>query len=108
MPMPQSSCSAQPSGLLLPSLGRAQGQSQATRQHALPSPPGHFRRFPDPSFAPTAYPSRPADLSESPNYYEIIRGRLDVVREFNRMVPTAKERVIQNYIFDHLWLLDAS
>jgi hypothetical protein len=42
------------------------------------------------------------------HYYEIARGRLEVVRQFEEVLPDAKEKLLQRYIFDHLWLLDPS
>jgi hypothetical protein len=34
--------------------------------------------------------------------------RLEVIRAFDEMTPTAKERVIQSYLFRNLWLLHPS
>lgn len=48
------------------------------------------------------------DEIEAAHYYEIVKGRLEVVRQFEKILPSAKERVIQQHIFDHLWLLDPS
>ena len=48
------------------------------------------------------------DELEAAHYYQIVKGRLEVVRQFEKILPIAKERVIQQHIFDHLWLLDPS
>lgn len=48
------------------------------------------------------------DELEAAHYYQIARGRLDVIRKFEKMVPKSKERAVQEYIFDHLWLMDTS
>jgi hypothetical protein len=41
-------------------------------------------------------------------YGQIVRGRFEVLRKFENIVPASKERLIQQHIFDHLWLLDPS
>lgn len=51
---------------------------------------------------------RDIDDLEAAHYYQIVKGRLEVVRQFEKILPVAKERVIQQHIFDHLWLLDPS
>ena len=49
------------------------------------------------------------DELEIYHYYEIVKGRLEVLRSFHNLVgENAKEKVLQNYLFDHLWLLDSS
>jgi hypothetical protein len=48
------------------------------------------------------------DEIEAVHYYEIARGRLEVVKQFEEVLPDAKEKLLQRYIFDHLWLLDPS
>src|ERR1700737_1799711 len=48
------------------------------------------------------------DELEAVHYYEIVKGRLSVVREFEGILPVERERVLQQHIFDHLWLLDPS
>lgn len=48
------------------------------------------------------------DDLEATHYYEIIRGRMEVLREFQDLLPESKERVVQEYLFDHLWLIEAS
>lgn len=49
---------------------------------------------------------REVDDLEAVHYYQIAKGRIEVVREFSDLLPEAKERVVQQYIFDHLWLLN--
>lgn len=51
---------------------------------------------------------RDIDELEAVHYYQIVKGRIQVVREFQRILPAARERVLQQHIFDHLWLLDPS
>ncbi len=48
------------------------------------------------------------DELEMVHYYQILKGRLAVLKKFEDIVPTAKEKLIQTHIFDHLWLLDPS
>lgn len=48
------------------------------------------------------------DDLEAAYYYEIVQGRLEVVRQFEKVVDTEKEKVIQDHVFDHLWLLHPS
>ena len=49
------------------------------------------------------------DDLEAAHYYEIARGRLRVIDQFENFVDNdSKERVLQNYLFKHLWLLDPS
>jgi hypothetical protein len=48
------------------------------------------------------------DELEAVYYHEIAKGRIEIVRQFERVLPNAKERLIQRHIFDHLWLLDPS
>lgn len=48
------------------------------------------------------------DEIEAVHYYQIAKGRLAVIREFEGLVPEAKEKILQRYLFDHLWLMDAS
>ncbi len=48
------------------------------------------------------------DELEAAHYYQIIKGRLEVVKQFEKILPDAQERVIQKHIFNHLWLLDPS
>lgn len=47
------------------------------------------------------------DAIEGVMYREIVRSRLDAIHAFQRIVDEdAKEKVLQQYLFDHLWLLD--
>jgi len=47
------------------------------------------------------------DALEASLYRDIVRNRLDVIRELQKLTSDdAKERVLQKYLFDHLWLLD--
>ncbi len=48
------------------------------------------------------------DDIEAAHYYQIVKGRIQVLKMFEEIVPESKEQIIQTYIFDHLWLLDAS
>lgn len=52
--------------------------------------------------------SRSVDDVEAALYHDIVRGRLEVVRKFSELKAESLEKVLQQYIFDHLWLLDAS
>lgn len=51
------------------------------------------------------------DAIEESLYYQIVNGRLDVLKKFQDVVSKDKnalEKFIQNYLFKHLWLLDPS
>ena len=48
------------------------------------------------------------DELEAAHYYQIVKTRLQVLRKFADILPDAKERVVQTYLFNHLWLLDPS
>jgi hypothetical protein len=48
------------------------------------------------------------DQLEAVSYYHIVRKRLQIIKEFEKILPTAKEQIIQKYLFDHLWLLHPS
>ena len=49
------------------------------------------------------------DGLEASLYRDIVRSRLDVIRKLQAVVEAdARERVLQDYLFDHLWLLDPS
>src|SRR5438105_14312212 len=48
------------------------------------------------------------DQVEAVEYYRIAKGRLEVIERFRNLAPEAKERVVQQYLFDHLWLLHPS
>ena len=50
-----------------------------------------------------------ADEVEAALYYQIVHERLNVLDKFQNIVDEdLKEKVIQRYLFDHLWLLDPS
>ena len=47
------------------------------------------------------------DAIEAAKYREIVNERLQVIKKFQAHVTeNARERILQEYIFDHLWLLD--
>lgn len=47
------------------------------------------------------------DALEAALYRDIVKSRLDAIKEFQGIVDEdAKEKVLQKYLFDHLWLLD--
>ena len=49
------------------------------------------------------------DEMEASWYYKITKGRLDIINKLAELVEeNAKERVIQELIYEHLWLLDPS
>ena len=49
------------------------------------------------------------DSIEAARYFEIVQERLDVIRKFHDNVDEdVLERVLQEYVFDHLWLFDPS
>lgn len=49
------------------------------------------------------------DSLEATLYLDIIAGRLAVLKKFEEIaVKSDKERLVQQYLFDHLWLLDSS
>ena len=49
------------------------------------------------------------DSIEAARYFEIVQERLDVIRKFHGKVEEdVLERILQEYIFDHLWLFDPS
>lgn len=49
------------------------------------------------------------DALEATLYRDIVKSRLDAIKDFAKIVDEdAKERVLQQYLFDHLWLLDAA
>lgn len=49
------------------------------------------------------------DDIESTLYSQIAKGRMEVIRAFQGLVDdNEKERVLQEYLFNHLWLLDPS
>lgn len=47
------------------------------------------------------------DSLEASLYRDIVKSRLEAISEFQSLVDEdAKEKVLQKYLFDHLWLLD--
>ncbi|GAA5533802.1 BbrUII/HgiDII family restriction enzyme [Deinococcus aluminii] len=46
------------------------------------------------------------DDLEAAHYHQIVKSRLDVIKTLEQRLPTDKERAIQDYLFEHLWLLD--
>ena len=49
------------------------------------------------------------DALEASLYRDIVKSRLDAIKNFQGLVDEdKKERVLQEYLFDHLWLLDPS
>lgn len=49
------------------------------------------------------------DALEDSLYRDIVRSRLEAIRAFQKHVDDdEKEKVLQKYLFDHLWLLDPS
>lgn len=49
------------------------------------------------------------DDVEATLYYQIVKDRIEIIKRFNEIVDVNdKEKVVQKYLFDHLWLLDPS
>lgn len=48
------------------------------------------------------------DELEAVHYWQITKTRVGVLKKFEDIAPTAKEKLIQTHIFKHLWLLDPS
>jgi hypothetical protein len=49
------------------------------------------------------------DSLEASLYRDIAKSRLEAIKDFQGLVDDdAKEKVLQKYLFDHLWLLDAA
>lgn len=49
------------------------------------------------------------DELETVHYYEIAKGRLEIIRKLQDIVDeNDKEKVLQEHLFTHLWLLDTS
>ena len=47
------------------------------------------------------------DDVEAAMYYDIVKQRLEIIRKFEELtVDDALEKLLQEYLFDHLWLLD--
>lgn len=49
------------------------------------------------------------DELEATLYYQIIKERVSIIQKFQQITTSdAREKIIQEYLFDHLWLLDPS
>lgn len=49
------------------------------------------------------------DELEATMYYQIVKGRIEVIKKFEQITDdNAREKIIQEYLFNHLWLLDPS
>jgi len=48
------------------------------------------------------------DELEAAHYWQITRTRVAVLQKFEKIAPKARETLIRDFIFDHLWLLDPS
>lgn len=49
------------------------------------------------------------DDIEAAVFYEVVKDRIAIIRRFEELVDDdAREKVLQEYLFDHLWLLDPS
>jgi hypothetical protein len=48
------------------------------------------------------------DELEAAHYWQITKTRVAVLRKFEKIAPKARETVLRDYIFNHLWLLDSS
>jgi hypothetical protein len=48
------------------------------------------------------------DEIEAARYYQIVKGRVEVLRKLDRMKEGTLETVIHDHIYKHLWLLDTS
>lgn len=49
------------------------------------------------------------DALEASLYRDIVKSRLEAIKDFQELVDQdAKEKALQRYLFDHLWLLDPS
>ena len=49
------------------------------------------------------------DSLEAALYRDIVKSRLDAIKDFQAVIDEdEKEKVLQTYLFDHLWLLDAA
>ncbi len=47
------------------------------------------------------------DAIEAAKYHDIVQQRLEIIRKLQMSVDEdVKERILQQYVFDHLWLLD--
>lgn len=67
----------------------------------------HIEKFEDFEFLKTVL--KGIDEIEETHYYHITKGRLEVIDTFKKIsTPETKEKVFQNYLFEHLWLLHPS
>jgi hypothetical protein len=49
------------------------------------------------------------DDLEAAEYHRIAQGRLEIIKRFEDLLDDdEKERIIQEHLFEHLWLLDPS
>ncbi len=49
------------------------------------------------------------DELEATMYYQIVKERIEVIKKFQKITDdNMREKIIQEYLFDHLWLLDPS
>lgn len=49
------------------------------------------------------------DELEATMYYQIVKERIEVIKKFQEITEdNAREKIIQGYLFNHLWLLDPS
>ena len=48
------------------------------------------------------------DELEAAHYHEVVKGRLGVIDKLVDILPEAREKVLQEHVFDHLWLLHPS
>ena len=63
---------------------------------------------PDASFEALLSLLGEVDEIEATEYHGIVKGRMEVINTFIGLAPKEKEKVIQRYLFEHLWLLDPS
>lgn len=63
----------------------------------------------DPDFSVLTTLFKGIEEIEEVDYHNILQGRLSVVQKFQNLVDDdQRERVLQEYLFDYLWLLDPS
>ena len=48
------------------------------------------------------------DDLEAAHYWHITQTRVAVLQKFEKIAPEARETIVRDFIFDHLWLLDPS
>lgn len=46
------------------------------------------------------------DEIEALEYFNITKGRLEVLKKFEKLLPNAKEKILQKYLFKRLWLIN--